>query len=176
MKIASTLYILTKLLKSIILKIQGTLRVRDAMLKAQDIANYFLFKAEQDEELISNLKLQKLIYYAQGLHLAFNGSPLFNEKIKAWRYGPVVEELYFLYKRYGAGGIPADKSFKPKNIDKKTREFLGEVYTVFGQFSAMRLMDLTHIDQCWKDAQPNGIISHRAMQKALKKYIKDDKE
>lgn len=143
---------------------------------ALDIANYFLFKAAKEEELLSNLKLQKLIYYAQGIHLAYGGTPIFKDIIKAWTYGPVVPGLYKAYKKYGAERIPADESFNPKSIDKDMREFLDEIYKAFGQFSATRLIDFTHIDQCWKDAHPNGIISHKAMQKSLKKYLKSDKK
>ena len=137
-----------------------------------DIAKYFLLKGEKDGELLSNLKLQKLVYYAQGLHLTLNGTPLFYEQIKAWDYGPVVPELYFHYKDYGASGIPADPSFNPKLVEKKIRDFLDEIYEVFGQFSALRLMDLTHSDQCWIDAHPGKIITHKAMINDLKKYLK----
>lgn len=140
---------------------------------AFDIANYFLFKSSQDQELLSNLKLQKLVYYAQGLHLALYGKPLFKDKIKAWTHGPVVTELYFKFKKYGSKGIPASPGFDPLKIDDNTREFLDEVYTVFGQFSATRLLEITHTDQCWQDAHPNKIITHRAMCDTLKKYLKD---
>lgn len=139
---------------------------------ASKIAKYFLFKGNSDEELISNLKLQKLVYYAQGLHIALKGTPLFKENIEAWEYGPVVPELYSAYKSYGAGGIPPDDLFNPESIDSDTREYLDEVYSVFGQFSAVRLIDISHTDQCWKDAYPNGIIKHKAMETTLKKYIK----
>jgi uncharacterized phage-associated protein len=147
---------------------------------ALEIANYFLFKAAKDEELLSNLKVQKLIYYAQGIHLAIYGTPIFKEPIVAWAYGPVVRGLYSIYKKYGAGGILPDESFNPKSIDKETREYLDEIYTAFGQFSATRLMDFTHTDQCWKDAwkdtNPNKIITHKSMQESLKKYLKSDKK
>ena len=138
---------------------------------AVTIAEYFLSKAEADKELLSNLKLQKLVYYAQGLHLALKGTPLFEEDIKAWEYGPVVPRLYHLYKEHGSGAIPPPASFNPNTIDSETRKFLDEVYLVFGQFAAIRLMDYTHDDQCWKDAHPNGTISHASMQRDLKKYI-----
>lgn len=141
---------------------------------AVDIANYFLLKAQIDDELISNLKIQKLVYYAQGLHLVINETPLFDEQIQAWEYGPVVSSLYHEYKKHGSNAIPAEESFDPDSIDTETKEFLDEVYSVLGQFSAIRLMDLTHEDQCWKDAWPNGIISLKAMQTDLKKYIKED--
>lgn len=145
--------------------------------KALDIANYFLSKAQDDDqELISNLKLQKLVYYAQGIHLAIFKKPLFGEAIVAWNYGPVVEELYHRYKKYEAGGIPANKTFKRVSIDINTRTFLDEIYKVFGQFSAIRLMTLAHSDQCWIDAGIGNEITCNAMQKDLRKYLKDKDE
>jgi len=141
---------------------------------ALKIANYFLYKAQEDQELLSNLKLQKLIYYAQGLHIAIFNKPLFREKIKAWIYGPVVPKLYQIYKDYGTTGIPADPKFNPSSIDEKTRDFLDEIYEAFGQFSAIRLMELAHADQCWIEAGINNEITCEAMCKDLKKYIKNE--
>lgn len=66
----------------------------------EDIANKFLHRAWMDEssELLSNMKLQKLLYYQQGFHLAYFGTPLFNEDIVAWQYGHVVPEVYDAFK------------------------------------------------------------------------------
>lgn len=142
---------------------------------ALDIANYFLAKAQQDEqELLSNLKLQKLVYYAQGFYLALYSMPLFDEAIEAWNYGPVVPELYHLYKSYGKEGIPPDNNFVLSSIDEKTTEFLDEVYAVMGQYSAFRLMEISHNDKCWSDAGIGNVISHEAMCVDLKKYLKDE--
>lgn len=147
---------------------------------ALDIANYFLYKAqtatEEDQELISNLKLQKLVYYAQGLHLAVYNKPLFNEIIKAWQYGPVIPDLYHRYKKFGVNGIPANKKFDYSIIDKKTREFLDEIYEVFGQFSAVQLMKYAHSDRCWIDAGVGNEMTFKAMQSDLKKYLKNGKK
>jgi len=144
---------------------------------AQDIANYFLYKAqeeaEEDQELISNLKLQKLVYYAQGLHLAICGEPLFDDAIEAWQYGPVVPTLYHLYKTYGAEGIPIDTNFDSSKVDDETREFLDEIYELLGQFSAVGLMNMAHSDECWISAGMNNEISHDSMMNCLKKYLKD---
>ena len=51
-----------------------------------DIANKILARGSSDDsgELISNLKLQKLLYYMQGFHLAYFNEPLFEEDIEAW--------------------------------------------------------------------------------------------
>lgn len=140
---------------------------------ALDIANYFLFKAqEEDQELLSNLKLQKLVYYAQGIYLAIHGKPLFEDRIEAWGYGPVVPSLYHRYKIHGAGGIPADPDFNPTSIDKNTLDFLDEIFVAFGQFSAIRLMEIAHSDKCWKEAGSGNEIPLAAMETCLKKYLK----
>lgn len=154
------------------------LRITPYSDELHNIASYFLYKAARDEEeLMSNLKLQKLVYYAQGLHLILYGDSLFPDKIKAWEHGPVVPQLYHEYKSHGSRGIPKEESFRVKNIKKSIRAFLDEIYTVFGQFSALRLREITHSDECWKDAFPNGVITQASMRRGLKKYIRsDDKE
>ncbi|WP_208932366.1 Panacea domain-containing protein [[Haemophilus] ducreyi] len=65
-------------------------------LKRNKYINYFLSQCNSEEngDLISNLKIQKLVYYAQGFSLAINNKPLFSEKIQAWTHGPVTPELY----------------------------------------------------------------------------------
>ncbi len=127
---------------------------------ALDIANYFLFKAQQEEqELLSNLKLQKLIYYAQGLYLAMNDEPLFADSIEAWKYGPVVPNLYHEFKKYGTGGIPAPEGFDPSFIDNETLEYLDAIFDFFNQYSAIRLMEFAHEDQCWQDTQQGEKIT-----------------
>ena len=69
------------------------------MLSAQDVADFFILPAlEDDGELITNLKLQKLLYYAQGYSLAILDRPIFPEKIEHWTHGPVVHEIYHKYK------------------------------------------------------------------------------
>jgi uncharacterized phage-associated protein len=141
---------------------------------ASDIANYFLYKAQEDnQELLSNLKLQKLVYYAQGLSLVVFDRPLFEENIEAWTYGPVIPFLYHKYKEYGSRGICVDDDFDPSIIDDETKDFLDEVYSVFGQFSAVRLMDIAHGDQCWIDAGIGNEITCDSMRQCLKKYLKD---
>ena len=63
--------------------------------KAEQIAQLLLSKAaEGNQELMSNLKLQKMLYYEQGFHLAAFDTPLFDENIEAWMFGPVVPEVY----------------------------------------------------------------------------------
>lgn len=133
---------------------------------AQETANYFIWRANQDEQYgdnITNLKLQKLVYYAQGFHLAWYEEPLFGEQIEAWAHGPVVRPLYFKFQEYGAYPIPTPDGFDPALVDDHTKAVLEEVYAVYGQFSAWGLRNLTHEEDPWKDTARNAVIPQEAM-------------
>lgn len=145
------------------------------MLSCHDVADYFLSLADEDAgDLISNLKLQKLVYYAQGFHLALYDEPLFAEPILAWTHGPVIPDLYHAYKDYGSGPIP-----KPTDLDfcifsEQQIELLNEVYAVYGQFSAWKLRNMTHEEDPWKGAEINDKITEKALKKYFKTQLLDD--
>ena len=135
-------------------------------MKAYDVAKYFLTLQEDDARDISNLKLQKLLYYAQGYHLALFARPLFDDRIEAWIHGPVVPAIYFQYKNHGGEPIPPPDDFDSALHDCETIEFLDEVYGAVGQFTAWKLREMTHAEPPWKEAfNPGdpGDISHDAM-------------
>ena len=67
----------------------------------EQIANQLLINAADSGELMTNMKLQKMLYYQQGFHLAYFETPLFDEDIEAWMYGPVVPSMYEKYKEFG---------------------------------------------------------------------------
>lgn len=139
------------------------------MLSCHDVAKYFLSLADEDAgDLISNLKLQKLVYYAQGFHLAIYDEPLFKEPIEAWTHGPVVPDLYHAYKEYGSGLIPIPNDLDDSIYSDEAKELLDDVYAVYGQFSAWKLRNMTHEEAPWQDYQPKGTIPR----KALKAYFK----
>jgi uncharacterized phage-associated protein len=141
---------------------------------AQMIANYLIWRANSDEELgenISNLKLQKLLYYAQGFHLAINGAPLFAEPIEAWMHGPVVRSIYFEYKDYGASALPTPEDFDREAIDSEALDVIEEAYSVYGQYSAWGLRNLTHEEAPWKDAPLNGEISQESMRRYFAEHL-----
>ena len=135
------------------------------MATCHDVAKYFLSRVREDVgDTISNLKLQKLVYYAQGFSLAVLGTPLFEESIEAWEHGPVVPELYHEYKGHGSSAIPAVKAGSADDaFSTEQLELLEEVYDVYGQFSAWKLRNMTHAEQPWIDAHPSGTISHESM-------------
>lgn len=139
------------------------------------IADYFLAQiSEECGDTISNLKLQKLVYYAQGFHLAVTGKPLFREQIKAWEHGPVVPQLWHRFKDYGAGALPKPKKVDFKSLSVDERELLDEVYKVFGQYSAWKLRNMTHAEPTWKDTPRGEVISHKAMREYFKTMVVDE--
>ena len=143
------------------------------MLSCHDVADYFLSLADENAgDLISNLKLQKLVYYAQGFYLAFYGKPLFPEKIHSWEHGPVVKSLYHSYKQYGSSAIPPPNDIDFDKFDPETREFLDEVYEEFGQFSAWKLRNMTHEEPPWQISK-GGVIAHRSMKEYFKSFVSD---
>jgi uncharacterized phage-associated protein len=142
------------------------------MLTALDIARYFLSLSAVDKEvgeLMSNLKLQKLVYYAQGYSLAFYDEPLFDDKIEAWQHGPVVPDLYHKYKKHGDGHILPSKSFNSELYSEQVQKHLRLIYMEFGQFSAWRLRNMTHEEPPWLNAI-NG--NREITQKSMKNYFK----
>jgi uncharacterized phage-associated protein len=124
---------------------------------AQEVARYFLAKADSGVgDLISNLKLQKLCYYAQGVGVATRGRPLFDEPMEAWLHGPVVPPLYHAYSSYGRDAIPAPASFDIEVYDPADRLIMDDVYDYYGQYSAWRLRQMTHDEPPWKNAYDEG--------------------
>ena len=133
--------------------------------KALDIAKLLIQKAAADGggELLTNLKLQKLLYYEQGFHLAYFGSPLFDEKIEAWQYGPVVPDVYNHFKHYGKNVIEPEEC-GVQITGKEECALFDEVYSVYGKYSAFGLMNMTHSETPWASTNV-GVGSEISLQK-----------
>lgn len=142
------------------------------MIRASDAARYFLSLSDEEAgDTISNLKLQKLLYYAQGFHLALFDAPLFGDRIEAWTHGPVVPGIYHDYKAHGSGAIPVPTDFDPLSVDVQSRELLDEVNEVYGQYSAWKLRNMTHVEPPWRDAYGAGASTTIELA-AMKAYFK----
>lgn len=146
------------------------------MVTAQTVARFFLAFGNECGELLTNLKLNKLVYYAQAWHLALWGEPLFDEPIEAWVHGPVVPALYVEYKKYGYRPILEDVG----DLDRIKQAFnlmqqnvLDEVIDVYFAKSAYELEHLTHIEDPWflaraglpPEAASHNVIEQDVMQR-----------
>jgi len=124
------------------------------MASVFDVASYILSKADLDEgDGITHLKLQKLVYYAQGFSVVLLGRPLFPETIEAWTHGPVVPELYNKYRHFGPNVISQTQGGTPDNLTTEEKTLIDDVFSVYGEYSASKLRNLTHNETPWMEAE-----------------------
>jgi uncharacterized phage-associated protein len=115
---------------------------------------------------VDNLKLQKLLYYSQAVHLVLNDkAPLFPEVIEAWDYGPVIPPVYHEYKPCGFDILPpADE---PASLDIIEIRAVDMALACFGEMSGPALINQTHGEPPWKDnyrpGRPSRVISLDSM-------------
>lgn len=147
--------------------------------KAKDIADKLIYAAWMDEanggDRLTDLKLQKLLYYEQGYHLAAFGTPLFTEDIEAWMYGPVVPAIYNEFSKYGRKALPVCEDRKKiVSLTDEEESLFYQVYDTYRDFSAIGLMNLTHKETPWLSARPHDkgtVISKESMEKFFKTQL-----
>jgi uncharacterized phage-associated protein len=113
---------------------------------ASQIANEFIRRGIAGNEPVDPLKIQKLVYVAQGWHLVFLGKPLIKDKIEAWRYGPVVPSLYRMCRKYGVSPIDAmvDEPSNAPKLNAEDKAIIDEVWKKYGPRSGIELSMMTH--------------------------------
>jgi uncharacterized phage-associated protein len=136
---------------------------------ARQIADYIVWFLGEHGDPVTNLKLQKLLYYAQGWYLATYDVPLFDEPIEAWVHGPVVPPVYGEFKVCGWQAIP--KPAEEVRLAERPGFLVNEVIEVYGGMGAYDLERLTHQEAPWLNARKgipldepsNAIISIDSM-------------
>ncbi|NME67220.1 Panacea domain-containing protein [Flammeovirga aprica] len=116
------------------------------MYSSIDIANVFVQLAYKEEKLIRPMKLLKLTYIAYGYYYAFFDKPLFHGRIEAWKYGPVIPELYDAIKMFGKKPVEPFymQTISTSNVDSKTVEFLASMWKFYKNFDGLQLSSRTH--------------------------------
>ncbi len=139
---------------------------------AYAIANYFLDKALSTGKQLTQIHVQKLVFYSHGWHLALDeaGRPLIAEPIEAWRYGPVVRSLYREFAEFGSNPInrkardvrafrtadgrlgvsmvePSIDNEQPNDINRElVIAILDRAWEIYGNLSAYQLSNMTHAE------------------------------
>lgn len=111
-----------------------------------------IYDEEDDDLKVSPLKLQKLMYFAQGWSHAFSGHNLFEDDFQAWVHGPVVPEVYHRYKRYGSKRIDEDFGMTIHDLELTPSQLsiLYWVWDRYSKFEAKFLERLTHMEYPWR--------------------------
>ncbi|MDU2291752.1 MAG: DUF4065 domain-containing protein [Clostridium celatum] len=163
------------------------------MYKAMDIAQYIINYAIQLGKPVSNLKLQKLLYYVQAALLLESEDSCIVEEIYNWRHGPVIEDVYREYKTYGSRAIENiqrgyssyefddDLNFVKKEYDFKTQEnniseidktIIKDVVDSQIKYDPWTLVDRTHAEDPWKNTTTNQIIE----KESIKEYFRNKQQ
>lgn len=144
------------------------------MYKAVDVAKYIIWYCKQQGYSISNLKLQKILYFVQAAFLVDHNRQCFAEQIEAWDFGPVVPEVYHHFKIFGSSDIPAFEGLNKKTIIKRSeRKIINEMVDQCAEYSASSLVEITHHQDPWCKAYKKGrnnIISNES----IRKYFNED--
>lgn len=131
------------------------------MLDMKTAASYLCSRYEREfGERIDEMKLHKLMYFAQRESLILTGEPLFDGEFQGWRFGPVLPALRELYK---------DHDFD-MNVSGETlgedRAALDAVYNEYGDSDSWNLSRLSHSEICWKRSR-KGISPNESSQNAI---------
>lgn len=141
---------------------------------------------------MSHLKLQKLLYYIQALHLAYYGEPLIEDEFQAWLHGPVSRKVWDKYKSFSVLLNDLDIGMlEARKVKKQTRKILGkdqlelidDVLKEYGDKTDYHLERLTHSEGPWMEARKGvGIseasentISRQKMKEYYRKLIYEPK-
>lgn len=160
---------------------------------AMDIARYVINYCIDQKKPISNLKLQKILYYIQAAFLVEKGEPCFEEPMLKWRHGPVQEQVYHNFKGFIGRDIDEKQKeykeytfkddfsieekviiFKEDMIDLKDREIINRVIDSLIDFDAWFLVDRTHEEAPWKNAHYNEIITIQSINDFFSSSIENE--
>ena len=138
---------------------------------ARSIANELIRRAHEAERTITPMQVLKLVYYCHAWMLGIYGRPLIRQPIEAWRYGPVVRELYRSIREYGGDPIPLLIDGAPDaDYDSEEQRIIDQVWEQYGQLTGLQLSSLTHAvgtpwDITWRKWGRDAIIPNALIER-----------
>jgi uncharacterized phage-associated protein len=167
----------------------GLNAVKDGMYPASLIAFAFVERGIKENKFVTQMKLQKVIYFAQGVHLAKFDEPLIQEEIQAWKFGPVVPEIYHQYKLYGNEPIRTTDWIAPvferdkdlKNLSTNAKKSIEYTWDVTKDLSAITLSNWTHRkgspwEKFYTDMHLGIVIDNEEIRSYFKKLLFNNTE
>ena len=133
----------------------------DRKYSAQEIAKWFINEIHPEP-----LKLQKLLYFAQGYSYAFYDQELFCEDMEAWVHGPVVPSVYYTYRSFSFN--PINISYQLSEFDPRTLDVLNYVKEKFSKYDSKFLEAMTHNQEPWLLAR-EGLDPDERSEKTISK-------
>jgi len=162
------------------------------MYPALDIADIYVYKGISDSMPVTQMKLQKLLYFAHGALLAYSDGKerLLNEKFEAWKFGPVVPIIYQEFKLFGSSPISPEydilRLVRPKNerrleiSNELHQEIINDTWEALKDVSATQLSNWTHsAGMAWDNAYivgANNKLNEKDIIKDFKPLVKNVQE
>jgi uncharacterized phage-associated protein len=144
------------------------------LIAPEKVADFLLAESREQGEILTNLKLQKLLYYAQAWFLALHDRELFGEDFQAWAHGPVLPSQYHRFKEFAWRPIMVD--VESPDVSEEILDHLCAIIQEFGTETAVALERMTHREDPWIDARddlPDSAISTAEIPKeSMKSYYR----
>lgn len=145
---------------------------------AVTIANYVILKSQEYEDTITNLKIQKILYFLQGAFLIENNRSLIEQPFERWKYGPVIHDVYTTFSQFGYNkidepvpkyNIDTSKGFKVIStpfdediIDGDDKDLIDRYYLQMVGKNVSELVELTHEQKEWSQYNDGRIANQMA--------------
>lgn len=150
------------------------------MYKTKDIANYIIDFTIKQEKPITNLKLQKMLYFIQGFSYAKTNQPFIDAEFEVWPYGPTIRDLYIDYSVYGSFTIDKIENLNPKEhiISQNDKEFLNKVIEKLNKYSDNQLVNISKAGdspytETYQKEGLKGIIDNKLISNYFRHNIKE---
>ncbi len=136
--------------------------LENKFIDIKDFAKFIIYFFNSRGSLITNKKLQKLLYYTQSWHLVYFDNQLFKETPEAWVHGAVYPNIYQQYKKFKANPIVFDNGIEREQLQKvfelfkfneNQKDFINSVLITYGKKEAFELELLNHSEKPWLDAR-----------------------
>lgn len=136
------------------------------MITINQLCDYIITKITASGETMSNLKLQKLVYYADAWYLAFFDKKLVDEGFQAWIHGPVSRVLYNRFSSTKSlysdiTSLDCTPGFELSDVPAAAAAHIDSVLEVYGAFTGAQLEDMTHKEEPWIKAREGYRPSER---------------
>ncbi|KQS24740.1 Panacea domain-containing protein [Dyadobacter sp. Leaf189] len=143
------------------------------MHDAIKVARYFVNLGIVDDVPLTNMKLQKVLYLANGMYLALTEKPLLAEDIQAWRYGPVIPSVYNTFKSWGDKPITLPQPADGLSLDANTQSILLDVWNITKSVDAIKLANWTHLPGSPWDEAAKRSLNTTISPELMKKYFRE---
>ena len=137
---------------------------------ARSVANKLIEVGVNELEPFTPLQIIKLVYICHGWMLGLYEQKLIKQSVYAWRYGPVVPDIYHALKQNRMNGVTERLSVKSANFNEYESDIIKQVIDVYGNLTGIQLSQITHAEgtpwyQVWTKHGINSRIPNKLIQR-----------